>query len=126
MLNLYAKVEAPAALHMWLVPSDAAEQCSIFIRRCACAWRSAAEQCSIFIRRCACAWRSIHTPNVCVLAATHCAQSWPARGHGHTCVLGLYYLTRLELASVGRGLTHPSTHTAPPPSIHRALSNNII
>jgi hypothetical protein len=37
---------APAALlDMWLVPADAAEHCSIFIRRCACAWRS------------------IHTPN---------------------------------------------------------------
>jgi hypothetical protein len=50
---MHAKVEALAALHMWLVPADAAEQCSIFIRRCACAWRS------------------IHTPNACVLAATH-------------------------------------------------------
>ena len=49
---MHAKVEenhidrAPAALFdMWLVPADAAEHCSIFIRRCACAWRS------------------IHTPN---------------------------------------------------------------
>jgi hypothetical protein len=44
---MHAKVEenhidrAPAALFdMWLVPADAAEHCSIFIRRCACAWRS--------------------------------------------------------------------------------------
>jgi hypothetical protein len=77
---MHAKVEenhidrAPPALHMWLVPADAAEHCSIFIRRCACAWRS------------------IHTPNACVLAATHRAGPRAAMAM-HAC-LALLYTTR--------------------------------